>query len=374
MVQAALFAGIFGTAAAIVYFQLRHWAFAAVAAFVPLCALAATLASSSFSAAIMHTAGSAYLFGAGSLLLFDERIVRGICADLTPRAAVLGMFRAEGAAVTLAAGAPVLAMLLGAALDPVWRREYASSALLFACMLAVVLVASWFSLWFGSSETFIARANLARERRERLFGRLAPVAETRWAFSVTGIATIFVVLAVFAIRDRHLIWNVWSVVCASASLALAFVAFLAVARDWRLAAAATLAFGWEAALLQWSALPEMPDDGPVQFVLLLGVLAVAAAPFGVLAASIGRHLREGDGTASACVRTLREMGGAVTALASMAVLPGLLMSIEGRLPAPVLVLAVATPPAVLLVLPALAVAVYTLLPRYVSIEDALNRR
>jgi hypothetical protein len=375
MVQAALFAGVFGTAAAIVYFQLRHWAFAAVAAFVPLCALAATLASSSFSAAVMHTAGSAYLFGAGSLLLLGERIVRGICAGLAPRTAVLGMLRARGAAVALAAAAPVLAMLLGAALDPVWRREYASSALLFAWMLAIVLAVSWFSRWFGYSETFIARANLARERRERLFDRLAPVAETRWGFSVTGIALIFVTLAVFAIRGDQLVWwDVWSIVCAFGTAGLAFAAFLAVTRDWRLAVAATLAFGSEAALLQWSLLPELPADGPIQFVQLLGALAVAVAPFGVVAASLGRLLREGDDLASACVRTLRELGGAVTALAAIAALPGLATAGGSRFLPPMLVLFIATPPAVLLVLPALAVTIYTILPRYVSIEDALNRR
>jgi hypothetical protein len=374
MAFAALIAGLVGAVALIAYFELRHWALAALVAVAPLCVPAASVIAPAFNRAILPGAPAAYPFGAAVVLLLGTRIVREVCDGVAPRAAVRHAFAREGTAVALAVAALLLAMLAGAALDPGWRAEYEVSALFFAAMLAVVFAASWLSRWFPYSEGFIARANLARERRERLFDRLAPVAETRWALSATGIALLFVVLAVFALRDRHLLWGLNAVASASVAAVLAFVAFLAAARDWRLAAAGTLAFAAQATLVFWSVARGAPSYSTVDFLETFGLLTIAAAPFGAVAASLGRFLREGDALASAIARTLREPGGAVTASALVAALLGLTFTLSRWFLSPVLVVSIATPAVVLLVFPALATVVYRLLPRYVSIDEALGKR
>jgi hypothetical protein len=258
----------------------------------------------------------------------------GFCVGLLMSGALLRRFLSASGnwrGVSLAAGGAVAAATM---------HDLEGVRILVLCLCAasaVGLVAlAWRVLPFG--EAFIARANRAAENRARLLDIAAQVAVPRWAMAVSGIAVVMAALAWFEIMPGDPPDYPGFVVAAAAVFLLS--------RDWRTAVAAALC-----AALLWLARADI------------------ALPFFVLPALL----------LSACVRerpergaeawrlTLEEEGGglwfAALGLAVLLILDGAATFLELGLAAQIAFLVA------LVFFPALAAALWTLFPRYRSVEE-----
>ncbi len=155
---------------------------------------------------------------------------------------------------------------------------------------------------------------------------------------------------------------------------IAFAAFLASARDWRLAVAMTatvlLLFAVEYWALSYGTAHMSERD--VLWIAALFLPAIVAMC--LVAARWRGGLGEGSDVAAALERALaQESAGAAFASIIVAVF-WLAQALSAWRFTPALAGAFISFFAAPLVFPALAMMIYRLLPRYVSIEDALNRR
>ncbi|HEX4295702.1 MAG TPA: hypothetical protein VHZ29_16320 [Rhizomicrobium sp.] len=368
----AAFVAIAVAWATLIYLYLRHAGLAAVALAAPLAAAgtAAWLAYDRFdNEAVFALAG---IFGVAFLCAVADRMSRGICAGMTPgRAAMRASLDSLFIVGPALAGVVALALAFAAStpVRPVGVAIFEALPAVFAASLAAV----WATALFPYTEQFIGRANRAREWRARQGARLAFLGETRWALSITGIAAIFAALAVFGAKSVPFHPALGGLADPAVAVVLAFAAFLASARDWRMAVAMTATVVLMFALERWALsyrLAHLSERDTLWTAVLFLPAIGAMCP---IAARWHGCLREGDGVGAALRCSLEEEGpGAVLASAIVAVF-WLIRTLSVWRVSPALIAAFISFAAPL-VFPALAMTLYRLLPRYVSIEDALDRR
>ncbi len=367
MPAAALALAVFvGGPLAALYVQLRSWPLAAMAWLAPLGALACCLLAPGAQVVALLAAA---LFAMTCAFALGDGFVRGVCAGIEPRAAV-----PRAALDTAAAAVPVVAayglsfVADGIATGGLGAWSLAPAAFLLAA--AAVWAAVWLSTLFPYTEEFVARANLARERRERAFSHLAFATETRWALSICGIAMVLATVAAFGLRGSQPVWTGHDAVPLAVFGAGLCAAFVFVARDWRVGLSAAMAVAFAGLLLLWG-MSRLQGGQFLRGTELAGWLAAAALPPAVLVHRLREALRQGDALAPALGRALRRDGFAAVAFGGIiaAVSVPLL-----RYFVPWSAFAAASVFAALLLFPALTVAIYTFLPRYRSVDEVFGKR
>ena len=363
-------AGFLCVLAVLAYGLLRHAVLAALTVAAPLCFLA-VLCVLPYPLPVYG-----FLFGFFitplCTLLFNDLLCRSICLGAAPRDAAASALKQ-----ILRAVVPILAVYL-LAVRAFYTEPGAGTAGVIA--LASVLAALAISLAVGSAallldypEDFVARANAARERRERLFERPAGLSETRWALSVSGIALVVAAIAVSGFLRLHSPLGWPAVIKAVILAALLTASFAAITRNSRLTLAATSASLIAAALISWS-FARMNSQSRGYFDLWL-VLPPDLVAMSVLMLRMSVHVGDGQAPVSAVALTLREQGPATTAaflvLAVIATGESLVIPSGGLADfMPVL----AGLAAALLFFPAFANALYHFLPRYRSVDEVFGKR
>lgn len=137
-----------------------------------------------------------------------------------------------------------------------WRTRSADAAVqaivdVTGTTLSAIVLVPMGAVLLPFDENFVVRINRAHERRRRLCERLAPATVPRWAFSLTGIAFVFLALGWFGAEP------LFGTVGTAASLRLVLsVSLLAaaaarIAGGWREAVAVILVAGTAALLTLW---------------------------------------------------------------------------------------------------------------------------
>jgi hypothetical protein len=212
---------------------------------------------------------------------------------------------------------PVVAAAgLMVALALLWFWRTAAGAASFQAVLDVVLaVASTLIVMpIGESflhfdEMFVATANRVRERRQRLFGKVAMTAVPRWGLSIAGIALIFVALAWFGAQPVFSFVHFANAsVIFAVSLGLTFALAVPVCSGWREGFGATVAAGLAGLVGLWAfaAIGEMASTSPVGIMELV-LLALFLAFCGARRAAAYRRL--GEDSAIARLRAVEDLGG-----------------------------------------------------------------
>jgi len=367
MGELALDAAVYiGIPCAIFYAYLRHWVFAVLALSPPLSvlAVAALIGPDGLGSAI-----AASLFGTICALLLGDLIARGICA---------GRSRSEIAfdasqLVLFAVGTLFAAYLLSLWADGfILAREGASIyTMLFGAGFSSALVGAWLCSLFPFSEQFIARANSTREWRERTLEHFLPVMHPRWAFSVSGIAIIIGAIAAFGIRDANVRWIAPVAICFPIGAFFALAGFAIVTQQWRMTAAPTLATLFSGTLLVWSylRLTSFPDPLTVSSMLM-----ISSAPLSVMVVRTLDCVREGDDVAVSLSIAVCEYGAVVIVLGFLAMLRGIHLFALYGMYSGAFAFAIASIFATLLLFPALTIAIYTILPRYRTVDEVFGKR
>jgi hypothetical protein len=221
------------------------------------------------------------------------------------------------------------------------------------------------------SEQFIARANAARERRERMLETYFPEIPSRWALSVTGIAIVLGTVAVFGIRDAHIQWTGPAALSLSADAALMLAGFAVLARDWRMTVALTLANLFVGVLLCWMDARLYPYP---KALTLPAMLILSAVPLGMIAARARVYLREGADVAAALATAVRDEGTIAIALGIAVGVPAIAAAFLFVALPPALVFAITSAFSALLLFPALTIAIHTVLPRYRTVDEVFGKR
>jgi len=370
MVEGALFlAGSLCLLAALAYALLRHVYVAALTAAAPV-----GVAGVFFVFPIALQGSSlvlgVYLAPICAILIYDCAL-RSICAGAPARTAV-----ASALGDVLSAVGPILAVyaLMSFAFLPTWEpgAPRFGHALTIFYGFTVALALGTVAIWLPYPEDYIARANAARERHERLFARPAGLSETRWSLSVSGIGLVLATIAVFGIVEVHAEygWREDAVFVASAILVAA--AFAAITRNWRLTLAATLAALLAALLVSWTQVrAELDSIVPLS---LWFDLVLEFAAMSVFVQRMSRRVNRDHDPPTAIAVTLRELGPAT--LAAFLVL-ALVATVDVVRLGPV-ALSHFTPviaglAAALLFFPAFGNALYRLLPRYRSVDEVFGK-
>jgi hypothetical protein len=308
-------AAAFVLTACVALAQLRYRRLAILVALAPLPGLA-------------WFAPNAYPFGVALAAL--------MAAGLTER--LLKGRTEEDAFAALFAPLPALLGAMMVALGwAIWGK--ADFAGLFFAALAVLLALPTGAIFLPFGERFHVAANRAREMRAPWGRVLADVAQSRWSFSLCGIALVFAVLALFEIAGRPPPAD-W-IGCILIGLVLHGVAL-----DWRAGSAGLLS----------SALLLLYGRGMTSSLLLFALLALFVA-------CATRHAEDRDKIA-VWARALEECGvpvffaGIGAALAAVA-LSGAVAGVE----------AAAAVLTALLIFPALTLAQLHLLPVRRSVEE-----
>jgi hypothetical protein len=352
------------------YVLLRHVYLTALTVAAPLCVLAAGFA-------LPHAWKSGNIaiglvLAPICTLLLSDRISRSVCMGVPARVAVIAAIREFAAAAGPIFAAYVLELLAFVSWPVEWQARIAN-ALMIAVAFALPLVLGVAAMWFDYPEDFIARANLARERRERSFERPAGLAETRWSLSVTGIAVVIGAVALLAIRGLHAEIDWHAGARFGCSVALLAGAFAAITRNWRLTLAAVPAVALVALLVLWM-YARIDPQSLARFDLWLNLMPVLVA-MSVLVLQLSRHINRDETPASAVALSLREQGPATTAafavIAAVAVIELVLFKQLWLVDCmPVLAGAAAA----LLFFPAFGNVIYWLLPRYRSADEVFGKR
>jgi hypothetical protein len=237
---------------------------------------------------------------------------------------------------------------------------------------ALVLVPVGASL-LQFDESFVARANRARERRRRICETVAMATIPRWALSLTGIALIFLALGWFGARP--LFGDLWtaSLLRIVASVFIVAVVAERIAGGWREAIAAALVAGTAALIALWGM--ALARRGAFSYPGALEVAAFAAflAFCGDRQAAAFRRL--GDDAAVARERAMEDGGSGLMFAAGGAVasmLPGLFLLHRAYAIYPVAMLFAAL--GGVLFAPAIATAVEVMLPRRHTVEELYGKR
>ncbi|HEY1632230.1 MAG TPA: hypothetical protein VGF56_13015 [Rhizomicrobium sp.] len=202
-------------------------------------------------------------------------------------------------------------------------------------------------------EGFIAASNRARESWQRLFDRLALLAQTRWGWSLSGVAAVLAALGWFGLR-LHL--RPIEVGVVAIQLALFFV----VTRDWRRGLAAIFACVPLALFAVWIAAPARDSQFLWPLVLVLGTTMIA-----LQSGTASVFLRRGDDMATASVRALERIGPALVLVTAIAAALFAVLA-PAHVATPLAMLAMGA--GVLLFEPAFAGAIENVFPRKAAIE------
>lgn len=378
MLGLAAIAASFGAAAAIVYLQLRHVALAVLVLVTPALAIAALdagYAREPFDESVIQIL--VYVFAAVCGQLLAQRLVRGICDGLPPRKAFRNGCKDLGWVIGPVAAAAILPALANM-VYPQLLGLAVYYLLYLLCATAAVVAAVGAAAWLPYTEDFVARANLAREAWQRRMAPLDFLGQARWALSLSGVALVLATLAGFGMQGLHLgdDWPYFPIAGAFWIAALALVT-----RDWRMTVSLMLALALVVAF--YLAAHAGGDDpfGTRDIAWLSLCCATGGVPMGVLAASWSRFLREGDDVATALARALLSEGPTVLFATMFSAGPAavllafsLVFVPRGHTLPPYLVAATCFPLALFAVFPALAVALYTLRPRYRSVEEVFGKR
>jgi hypothetical protein len=205
---------------------------------------------------------------------------------------------------------------LMAALSLLWFWRAAAGSAAFQAVLDVILaVASTLIVMpIGGSflrfdEVFVTAANRVRERRQRLFEKIAMVAVPRWGLSIAGIALIFVALAWFGAEPAFSFVHFANAsVLLAVSLGLTFALAVPVCSGWREGFGASIAAGLTGLVALWAfaAIGEMEPTSPVGIVEVMS-LTLFLALCGARRAAAYRRL--GDDPAIARLRAVEDLGG-----------------------------------------------------------------
>jgi hypothetical protein len=267
------------------------------------------------------------------------------------------------------------------ALTLLWFWRSVASAASFQAVLDVVLAAAStvIVMPIGESflhfdEVFVAAANRVRERRQRLFEKIAMTAVPRWGMSIAGIALIFVALAWFGAQPAFSFVHLANAaVLLAVSLGLTFALSMSVCSGWREGFAATVAAGPAGLVALWAfaVIGKMAPTSPVGILELVS-LAMFLAFCGARRAAAYRRL--GDDSAVARLRAVEDLGGPqfFAILGGIAALLPFVV-VHPAYAAYAVALAFAGVGA-LGFAPALATACETLLPRRRSVDELYGRR
>jgi hypothetical protein len=370
-VEAGLPAALtFGIGAAATFVHLRHGGLAALAAIAPVPGLLAA------APALAHlpSTDAVAAYGVGFVVagLLAAAITRAILDGAEAIEAVANSFRP----VVL----PILVGILVAALFAFdWGADRAAGlwagVAVLAAVISAVLYVSLGVLPLTFDEAFFVRANRARDSRERRTAFIAVLGEPRWGWSVSGVGLVLVVVAWFAMAPlipRGAIAHgvtVW----AGSAVALAGVAF-GFGRDWRLAVAAAAAISVSVLMGLWL---WQETVGPLT--THAGVEIALADAAGLIGAAVVLHgyrrfRRAGDESDAARMRSVETHAFALWASAGSAaatLAPSCIVHGSVAIWIAVLLLGCA---AATILMPALATALESLLPRRRSVEELYGRR
>ncbi len=205
------------------------------------------------------------LFGAEILAAsFVARVVEGYTKTSAIRATL------ATAAVVLLVAMVTTAIFVLAWLPVNGLREAVAIELLLAGG-SVLLLMPLGALAIFLNEDFIARANRAREWRERLLENVSAAAFPRWGFTIFGVGLVFAALGFFGahLDAAH---NVTRANWLSIAIAFAAVAVASgiVTRDWRRALALFMSIAFVALLGLWI-FGGIPSHGTAQIALSLAL-------------------------------------------------------------------------------------------------------
>ena len=377
MLLAVLLAGVFSVWAAILYFYLRHAGLMALALFAPLpflfgvCLLWRPISIRTEIPAEIF-AIYAYVFGVVLAQLIGGKIVHAVCGGQMSRVAVwrsnLNATRSIGSVILCLA-----IWMLAAGLRPIVYENLATAAVLTAALVGTCVVMGLAAV-LPYSEQFITRANQARERRERLMDHFLFIAEPRWSWSLAGVALIFAALSAFGMRPLRLQVSPHVAEWMVALAIFVFAGAVLVTRNWRVSIALILTLTLLGAFGFWAvargAMPLTRDELMSMTILF----AAAAVPLTVLACATSGYLRDGDDIVSALSRCLQEYGADAILLAESSAVPWIILTAAAASVRVGLVISVVSCVAVPLFFPALAGAIYALVPRYRTVDEVFGRR
>ena len=372
LLTAVLFAGVFSGWVAIVQFYLRHVGLTVLTfvAPLPLVIVGYWLGARFEGGLTAACAICTYEFAVVCFLLLFGRTARDVCDGLSPRdatsKALINLVRPLG--MTGAAVALSILVLAG-------NTFLAGLAVVGSMLVAFawVIAAAWSAQRFAYSEKFIADANGARERRERQIEKFSRIVETRWAFSVSGMAIILATIAAFSALTLRVQETGLSIRVVGIAL-LAFTLFTLGDRNWRLAMAQFLTLAFEVGMGLWAVAQGAPPISGDDLTFMGLTIMISAMPLAVLASVASGYLREGERVDTALSRALQLDGpGAALACALSMVLWLAVTLIAGTAQFQTGV-ALGSLPATLLIFPALTTAIYTVLPRYRSFDEVFGKR
>ncbi len=361
-------AGFLCVLAVLAYALLRHVYLAVLTVAAPFCVLGAFFLPYAWRGPDVQLA---MFFAPMCTLLILDRMSRSICTGRTPRAAFALALEEIAASVGPVLIAYMLALFVLGPETMTWARR-AGDAVAIVIAFAFSLALGGVAILLPYPEDFIARANAARERRERLFEGLSGIAQPRWSLSVSGIALVLAAIAVFGIRGSHVEIG-WRAAAGYAGSGVVLAAsFTAIARNWRLTLAATLAATLATLPVLWAwarVAPDLFTRLDLWFVML-PELAVMS----VFVLRMSRLVNRDDPAASAISMTLRGQGPATATALLILMAAGIMgAALAGDLAFGDFVTPIAGLAAALLFFPAFGNTIYRLLPRYRSVEDVFGK-
>jgi len=242
------------------------------------------------------------------------------------------------------------AVILAAA--PVAPIAWKGAALIAVVGIAAGALAMLGARFLPQGEGFIAASNRAREYRQRFFDRLVPLAQTRWGWSLSGVAVVFAALGWFGLR-LHLTTT------EAAAAALLLALFFVATRDWRRGLAAIFSFVPFALFAVWIATLDRDRPEIWAWVLVLGAAMIA-----LQSGTACVFLRRGDNMATASARALERTGPATVLVAVIAM--GLFAALSpAHVATPLAMFALAA--SAVLFEPAFAGAIESVFPRKATI-------
>lgn len=288
----------FVIAAVVSMAHLRHAGLAFSAAFgpVPGILIALALGQPSAVAALLYLPA----FACAVFLADDiaQRIATGIDREIAVQDALAGLAASAGLAVLV----PVVG-LAAAFIFSGLRTELAAAVATIAAAITVIAIVPLSATFFSFDEDFVTDTNRLREWRERMLDTVTVVARPRWALSVTGMAIVFAVLALFGARNIAISpGNAIILGCFSAA---ALVAGFGLTHDWRRILSVPAVLLLTVLLAFWAFARAHIAFDLHNFFLLLQILAVCFAPLFLGSAEAGRYLSE-DNAIAASLALLRK--------------------------------------------------------------------
>jgi hypothetical protein len=350
-------------------FQLRHLPLALATVLAPAVGL---LAAASFShGASLIALTLAYLTGFSlALFLADEvllRVADGAGSAEAVAATLLQNIATALAAVVLSAVLPSLLSLLGEGLRGPITAALLEAGAGIAGIVVLPLAASLLSI----GEDTIARVNRLRERRERALERLAFVSETRWGWSLTGIAAVFYALGLFGVRALRVspvfIHSPLQVPIVAAAMFIVVAAGAAAARDWRRVIGVVGALGLVDVIGAWGYARAGVALTGTTWLALLQTIGLAGVLI-LLASNAGR-VEPSEDTSAAIARAVVTRSGPIAMASGLAIMTLALLSfvLRGEAIALTIVVAFAGLGAIMFQ-PALTLAVESMIPRRGTVE------